>query len=109
MTLDELLVKGVESKNAEIRALAKKVKKNWDEGVTPSAKQIDVLAKMIEDFNSPCIRLTDDGRCNGWLAKYGQECRIPAKHPFQCPFAGKQGTVSQFPRCPGYRTMGQAA
>lgn len=105
MTLDELLEQCLESQVPTVKALAKKVKGNWDQGVAPSAKQINELAVMLEDFNTPCTRLQDDGRCNGWLAKYAQECQIPTRPPFFCPFAARAEIPSTFTQCPGYRTV----
>jgi len=105
MTMEELLEQCLNCQVPTVKALAKKVKTNWDQGVAPSSKQINELASMLEDFNSPCTRVMEDGRCNGWLAKYGQECQIPSQPPHFCPFSARENTPSTFPQCPGYRTV----
>jgi hypothetical protein len=107
MTLEELLEQGRESKSTEIRVLATKVQRNWNQGVLPSVKQIDKLAVMLEDFNSPCTRLLENGNCEKWLQRYGADCGLRATHPYTCIFAGRQGQASKFTQCPGYRTLSQ--
>lgn len=103
--IDSLIEEGLSSKRSEAQHLARKMSAKWNAGVTPDIREIDKLYKLTHVTVVPCTRLEDDGRCRGWLRKYGAAAGIISQEPFSCPFAGKAPTESSFDQCPGYSTV----
>lgn len=102
LTLDELLEKVVQLKNFEATALARKVYRAWQEGVTPSRSEIDKLAKYLR-VDGPCRRLGEDGLCQGWLRKNADSLGFPVYPPYACPFVKTEEKPAQWRECGGYR------
>ena len=101
--LDDLLERAHASGNAEARVIARKISKDWEQRVLPSASTMDKLHKLLK-APEPCVRLGYDGRCQGWLKKYGAECGLVVPDDGVCPFASDGKTPSDFIKCPGYRS-----
>jgi len=77
---------------------AQKILGKWNNGIIPSPKTLDKLAKSILPPN-PCVRIQPNGAC-AWLRKYGEGYKLPVPptgEPAICCYN------DSFTKCPGYK------
>lgn len=104
LTLEEAIEIALSSRSVETQNHARKIKKNWEAGITPGAGDLKKLYRTLHVVN-PCVRLNDDGTCNGWLRKHGVAEGLIAIPPYPCPFAAPDNKDSKFQDCAGYRAV----
>lgn len=102
--LEDLLERAHASENKEARAIARGISNDWNQKVLPSSQALAKLHKLLA-VPPACTRLGYDGRCGGWLKKYGAECGLVVIEPYTCPFASDGVQASDFPKCPGYQIV----
>lgn len=104
LSLEDLLERAHTSENKEARAIARRISLDWEQKIVPGAQSLAKLHKLLA-VGPPCTRLAEDGRCGGWLKKYGVECGLIVVAPYTCPFASDGVQPSDFPKCPGYQIV----
>jgi hypothetical protein len=100
--LKDLAEQIYELRNIDATNLMRKVLRDWEDRVVPSRKAMNILLKYLE-VDSPCIRLTEDGLCAGWLRKNQSQLDFLVEPPYFCPFVEKDNKPAKYSSCPGYR------
>lgn len=102
LSLEDIIEKIYELKDVEATILARKVLQDWQQGVIPSRKTINILLKYLET-DTPCARLSEDGICMGWLKRNQSQLDFAVNPPYFCPFSDIDGKKPNYRQCPGYR------
>jgi hypothetical protein len=103
MDLDQHLVDTFNDPRSAVatRKLARELLMQWRQGVVPSSRDLDSLAKLYAYDTAPprCERLGRDNGC-GWLRAEGET------HGLHLPPIGERATcqyLGQQPQCPGFK------
>lgn len=90
--------------DADARRLARRLLKQWNEGIIPAPKEVHELRKRLKRIES-CGRLQPDGSC-AWLRRHAKAEGLRPPRPGQRVLCRRQATgkaANTFVECGGYR------